>query len=156
MFFKVLNADGTSCNSGNAQWSLPVQNADGTWTPGDWMPAIEGELIPCENGYHLAEDAQVLEWLGPLLPLKNAVDLVMRLLRDSGHKSHHTASQGLFQLMLGGRGAHLLRLALDSGCTPEVSANKYAVNIRFLVPDRTQKPRPCDRDVDFDLIFCNL
>ena len=67
MLFKVLNTDGTSCNGGDAQWSLPVQKPDGTWTPGDWMPAIEGELVPCENGYHLAEDAQVLEWLGPLL-----------------------------------------------------------------------------------------
>jgi len=98
----------------------------------------------------------LMEWLGPLLPLNNAVEMVLRLLRDSGHQSRHTASQGLFQLMLGGRSAHLLRLALDEDCTPEVSANKYAVNIRFLVPDRTQKPRPCDRDVAFDLIFCNL
>lgn len=98
----------------------------------------------------------LMEWLGPLLPLKNAVDMVLRLLRDSGHQSRHIASLGLFQLMLGGRSAHLLRLALDSDCTPEVSANKYAVNIRFLIPDRAQKPRPCDRDVEFDLIFCNL
>ena len=136
----------------------------------EWLAGIKGRAgIPggtCSfdlPAYHfwLSQPAEnrgndLMEWLGPLLPLKNAVDLVLRLLRDSGHKSHHTASQGLFQLMLGGRGAHLLRLALDSGCTPEVSANKYAVNIRFLVPDRMQKPRPCDRDVDFDLIFCNL
>jgi hypothetical protein len=31
------------------------------------MPAIEGELVPCKNGYHGARDAQVLEWLGPEL-----------------------------------------------------------------------------------------
>lgn len=98
----------------------------------------------------------LMEWLGPLLPLKSAVDVVLRLLRDSGHRSRHSASQGLFQLMLGGRSAHLLRLCLDIACAPEVSANKYAVNIRFLIPDRAQKPRPCDRDIDFTLTFCNL
>lgn len=98
----------------------------------------------------------LMEWLGPLLPLNNAVDVVLRLLRDSGQRSRHSASQGLFQLMLGGRGAHLLRLSLDSACAPEVSANKYAVNIRFLIPDQSQKPRPCDRDIDFELTFCNL
>jgi cell division protein ZapD len=98
----------------------------------------------------------LMQWLTPLLPLKNGVDVVLRLLRDSGHHSRHTASQGLFQLMLGGRSAHLLRLSLNTDCAPEVSANKYAVNIRFLIPDRAQKPRPCDRDVDFELTFCNL
>ena len=98
----------------------------------------------------------LMEWLAPLLPLKTAVDVMLRLLRDSGHNSRHTASQGLFQLMLGGRSAHLLRLSLDVACAPEVSANKYAVNIRFLIPDRAQKPRPCDSDIDFGLTFCNL
>ncbi len=101
-------------------------------------------------------DRDLMEWLTPILPLKNAVDVVLRLLRDSGHRSRHTATQGLFQLMLGGRSAQLLRLMLDTDCAPEVSANKYAVNIRFLIPDRAQKPRSCDRDVDFELTFCNL
>ena len=65
--FKTLNAYGASCNGGNVQWNLPTQNADGSWTPGAWMTAIEGELLPCENGYHLAEDAQILDWLNERL-----------------------------------------------------------------------------------------
>ncbi len=100
--------------------------------------------------------ADLMQWLAPLLPLKGAGDIVLRILRDSGHVSQHTASQGLFQLMLGGRTAHLLRVAMDAPCAPEVSANKYALNIRFLSPDTIQKPRLCDRDVEFDLTFCNL
>lgn len=101
-------------------------------------------------------NADLMAWLAPLLPLKGAVDIVLRILRDSGHISNHTAIQGLFQLMLGGRTAHLLRVAMDAPCAPEVSANKYALNIRFLSPDTVQKPRLCDRDVDFELTFCNL
>lgn len=65
--YKALDASGQSCNGGNIQWSLPVQNADGAWIPGDWMPAIEGDLVACKNGYHLAEDKQVLEWLNARL-----------------------------------------------------------------------------------------
>jgi len=61
--YKTLDAHGCSFHGGNLQWSLPTRNADGTWTPGEWMPAIVGELVACENGYHLADDAQVLEWL---------------------------------------------------------------------------------------------
>jgi len=136
----------------------------------EWLAGIKGRAgipggtcsfdLPAYHSWLNLPEADrtndLMEWLGPLLPLKSAVDVVLRLLRDSGHRSRHTASQGLFQLMLGGRSAHLLRLSLDIACTPEVSANKYAVNIRFLIPDRAQKPRPCDRDVDFALTFCNL
>lgn len=101
-------------------------------------------------------NADLMGWLGPLLPLKTAVDVVLRILRDSGHVSQHTAVQGMFQLMLGGRTAHLLRVALDAPCAPEVSANKYALNIRLLSPDTAQKPRPCEQDVAFELTFCSL
>jgi cell division protein ZapD len=91
-----------------------------------------------------------------MMPIKNATDVVLRILRESGHLSSHTAIQGSFQLMLAGRTAHMLRVTMDADCAPEVSANKYAVNIRFLVPDTMQKPRLCDRDIEFDLMFCNL
>ena len=50
-----------------------------------------------------------------------------------------------------------VRLALDADCVPEISANKYALNIRFV--DRAAPIRargPCERDVDFELTFCNL
>ncbi|MEW5788049.1 MAG: cell division protein ZapD [Pseudomonadota bacterium] len=136
----------------------------------EWLLGIKGRAgIPggtCSFDlpvYHfwLSQDpdkraSDLMEWLTPMLPLKGAVDIVLRILRDSGHVSQHTAVQGLFQLMLGGRTAHLLRVAMDAPCAPEVSANKYALNIRFLMPDTVQKPRLCDRDVDFDLTFCNL
>lgn len=98
----------------------------------------------------------LLAWLSPMLSVKVAVGVVLRILREGGHVSTHTAVQGLFQLMLAGRSAQLLRIAISAPCAPEVSANKYAVNIRFLVPDTLQKPKLCDRDVEFDLTFCNL
>lgn len=67
MLFKVLGENGRSCNGGNYSWSLPTKNADGTWTPGEWAPVIEGDLVPCENGYHLCKGKQLLEWLGPTI-----------------------------------------------------------------------------------------
>jgi hypothetical protein len=65
--YKALDANGRSCNGGSSQWSLPTQNEDGTWTAGDWMPAVTGELVACKNGYHLGDDVQVLEWLNERL-----------------------------------------------------------------------------------------
>jgi hypothetical protein len=57
-YYKVLGKGGKSCNGGNAEWSLPK---DGK--PGDWMPEITEELIPCENGYHLCREKDLIEWL---------------------------------------------------------------------------------------------
>lgn len=67
-FYKVLDDQGRSCRGGDCVWSLPTKRDDGTWEPGEWMPAIEGELVPCDNGYHLTETIeQVLIWLGPTI-----------------------------------------------------------------------------------------
>jgi hypothetical protein len=60
--FKVLNEDGSCFHGGQGKWSLPQ---DGH--PGDWMPLIEGELVPCQHGYHLCRGDDLLEWLGPVI-----------------------------------------------------------------------------------------
>jgi hypothetical protein len=76
MLFKVLDENGRSCNGGNVQWSLPIMQADGSFLPGDWMPAVTGELVACKNGYHLREEVTeyVIEYAGPSsdgLPVKD-------------------------------------------------------------------------------------
>jgi cell division protein ZapD len=52
----------------------------------------------------------------------------------------------------------MLRIHLDQAvpCIPEVSANKYALNIRFVSANYTAKTAPYDQDVPFDLTFCSL
>lgn len=63
--YKVLAEDGEPYYGGVGTWSLPTKNDDGTWTPGEWMPVVEGELVPCENGYHLCRADDLVYWLGP-------------------------------------------------------------------------------------------
>lgn len=97
-------------------------------------------------------------WLEPLLPLRAGLNIVLRLLRDSGKVHHYTAHHGNFQQMQGGRMAQMLRIALDDKlpCIPEISANKYALNIRFVAASYTAKTTLFDQDVAFDLTFCSL
>jgi len=97
-------------------------------------------------------------WLAPMLPIRDGLEIVLRLLRDSGKSSHLLAPQGSFQQMQGGRVAQLLRVLLDDtlSCTPEVSANKYALNIRFISADYAAKAALFDQDVRFELIACSL
>jgi hypothetical protein len=67
VYYKVLCEDGNAYWGGTGQWHLPTQGEDGTWIPGKWMPAIEGALVPCENGYHLCRKSDLLDWLGPVI-----------------------------------------------------------------------------------------
>jgi cell division protein ZapD len=99
-------------------------------------------------------------WLAPFRPIHDAISIVLRLLRESGKTSAQVAAQGTFQQMMAGRAAQMLRihLAREYACVPEISANKYALNIRFmtLTGPGKERPRTSDSDVAFDLTFCNL
>jgi cell division protein ZapD len=97
-------------------------------------------------------------WLAPFLPLHAGLRIILRLLRDNGKVLHLTAHQGAFQQMQGGRIAQILRVTMsrELACIPEVSANKYAINIRFIAADYAAKSSLFEQDVPFDLTFCSL
>jgi cell division protein ZapD len=97
-------------------------------------------------------------WLAPFLPIRDGISIVLRLLRESGKCTTQTATQGVYQQMMAGRIAQMLRirLKLDYQCVPEISANKYALNIRFTTQESGQRPKVIESDVDFELTFCNL
>lgn len=98
------------------------------------------------------------QWLAPFLPIRDAITIVLRLLRESGKNSAQVAYQGVYQQMMAGRVAQMLRirLARDYHCVPEISANKYALNIRFMTQEGMQRPKVAETDVEFELTFCNL
>jgi cell division protein ZapD len=98
------------------------------------------------------------EWLAPLLPLQDGFSIVLHLLRNSGKTLRHTAHRGVYQQMGSGRVAHMLCLKVKENlpCVPEISANKYALNIRFVISGSRQKTRIYEDDVEFELTFCNL
>jgi cell division protein ZapD len=139
----------------------------------EWLMSVKQRAVmpggACEfdvPSYHYwlgqpaeTRQASIENWLVPLLPLYDAIRIILHILRGSGTATRYMAPQGAFQQMLGGaKPAQMLRVTLSdkATCFPEVSANKYAINIRFNSLDGTQKPRPCEADVTFDLTLCNL
>jgi cell division protein ZapD len=110
--------------------------------------------------HHAAERrrADLTEWLGPLLPIHAGLTIVLRVLRESGRTTPLIAFQGVYQQTPAEKPAQMLRLSLadELPCVPEISANKYALNVRFLLPEGVQKTRVYEHDVPFDLSFCNL
>ena len=137
----------------------------------DWLMAIKQRTsIPggaCEfdlPSYHhwLHRESELrhrdLEgWLSPLFPIRDATGIVLRLLRESGKPADVVAQGGSFQQMLGGRSAQMVRIRVPRALEyiPEISANKYMLNVRFvtLVDGRS---RPVESDVGFQLTFCAL
>lgn len=138
----------------------------------DWLSGIKSRTaIPggaCRfdlPGYHYwlnqptaRRKQDLLAWLEPMRAIGTGVSVVLDLLRESGSITHYVAQSGLFQLMLGGRVAQLLRVGVEDNlpCVPEVSANKYAVNVRFVAVGTCHKSRTYEQDVPFELVFCSL
>jgi cell division protein ZapD len=97
-------------------------------------------------------------WINPLYPLRDASTIVLRLLRESGKPSRIVAQQGIYQQMLGGRVVQMvgIRLPQDAQFIPEISANKYALNIRFAIFGDDARPHTSTASVEFELTLCNL
>jgi cell division protein ZapD len=110
--------------------------------------------------HHPAERrrADLESWLKPMLPIHAALSIVLRVLRESGRSASFIAFQGVYQQTPAEKPAQMLRLSLadELPCVPEISANKYALNVRFLLPEGVQRTRVFDQDVPFELAFCNL
>jgi len=96
--------------------------------------------------------------LTPLLPIRDGLAIILKLLRESGKMHHYIAKNGAFQQMQCGRVAQMLRVSLDKAlpCVPEISANKYMLNIRFIAADYVAKSALYNADVKFNLTFCSL
>jgi cell division protein ZapD len=138
----------------------------------EWLMAIKNRAsIPggvCEfdlPSYHfwLNRDDQLRRrdldnWVEPLVSIRQAIMIVLRLLRSSGRPETQIAVRGAYQMTLAGRNAQMIRLRLNRSdpYIPEISASKYALNIRFLGPEVNQRPRQVEADVNFEMTFCNL
>jgi cell division protein ZapD len=142
-------------------WLMSIKQRTGI--PGG---ACEFDLPSYHYWLHRPADERtgnLAAWTAPLFPLRDGTSIILRILRESGKPQPQRAPQGMFQQM-GGKTAQMLRvrLAAASPCVPEISANKYVLNIRFLAQNGAPgaggelKARTADWDVDFELTFCNL
>jgi cell division protein ZapD len=138
------------------EWLMSIKQR--TTIPGGMC---EFDLPSYHYWLHLAPEQQRRDletWLQPFVPLHDAAAIVMRLLRSSGRSSHQVAQQGIYQQVMTGRVVQMVRvrLAQTYACVPEISANKYALNIRFTTQEGMQRPRAAETDVEFELTFCSL
>jgi cell division protein ZapD len=138
------------------EWLMSIKQRTGI--PGG---ACEFDLPSYHYWLHRSDEARLadlLAWITPLYPIRDGSAIVLKLLREGGKPTRHVAQLGVFSQMLGGKTAQLVRIRLprDSQNIPEISANKYALNIRFTQFGDEPRPKMVESDVEFELTFCNL
>lgn len=139
----------------------------------DWVTAVrQRAMIPgglCEfdlPAYHrwLHNSAETRrdnlgKWLSPMMPVRAGLNIVLRLMRESCKSATQQAVNGVYQQMLeaSARPAQMIRIGVDEDfcCVPEISANKYMLNIRF-VRSQPGESKVCADSMPFELTFCTL
>jgi cell division protein ZapD len=101
--------------------------------------------------------ADLLNWSATLMPLAEAIAVLLRLVRDSGVSQRVIAPQGHYQQSLpAGRSYHLLRVRLggEDGLVPEISGHRLMVSIRLMRQEADGRLRPSPADTSFELTLC--
>jgi cell division protein ZapD len=138
----------------------------------EWLMSLRSRMIipggTCEfdlpsyyawrhrEALHRSQDLE--RWIAPLRPLRQALAIVLKLLRESSQTFQVVAASGSYQQMLSGKTYQMMQVRIDAtpGYVPEISANKYMLWVRFTLPDGEMRSKPAEADISFDLTLCNL
>lgn len=96
-------------------------------------------------------------WIATLLPLADALRVLLALLREAGSPHMVVAPGGQYQQSLqAGRSYTLLRVRVGDtqGLIPEISGHRLMVSIRLMRPDGEGRLRPSGEDASFELTLC--
>lgn len=137
----------------------------------DWLMSIRSRIsIPggtCEfdlPSYYAWQQhpperrrADLLGWMTTLMPLAEALQVLLGLLRESGAPQRVLAPGGHYQQSLQqGKVYQLMRVRIDGGdgIVPEISGHRLLISIRFMRTDADGRLRPTGADTTFELALC--
>lgn len=100
--------------------------------------------------------ADMQRWADPFGPMREAVILLLTLMRDTGTAQKMIAAQGQFQQSLAQGKFQLMRVAVDPSLNlvPEISGNRLMVWVRMMRPDAEGRLQPCNEDAPFEMALC--
>jgi cell division protein ZapD len=140
-------------------------------TANEWLMSIRSRInIPggtCEfdlPAYYawqqldaLRRRKDLLEWVGTLMPLAEALQVLLGLLRESGVPQQVVAVNGQFsQSLPAGRVYQLMRVRIDKALqlVPEISGHRLMMLVRLMRQEADGRLRPSDADSRFELTLC--
>lgn len=88
--------------------------------------------------------------------MREAVVLLLTLMRDTGTAQKMIATHGQFQQSLAQGKFQLMRVAVDPSLNlvPEISGNRLMVWVRMMRPDTEGRLQPCNEDAPFEMALC--
>lgn len=98
------------------------------------------------------------EWLSAFDVLRQAITIILGLIRESSVSKHAVAEQGFFQRSMDPNSpCQILRVTVPAEAEyfPEISGGKHRFTIRFLqLPDMAERAIPVQEDIEFLLCCC--
>ncbi len=102
---------------------------------------------------------QLLKWYDQYATVRNAIDIILKLIRQSTGFTPKEAHSGFYQHSLDKSVPHqLVRVSVDKSlnCYPEISGGKHRFTVRFMHFDITQRPQQIENDINFSLCCCAM
>jgi len=131
----------SSIAGGNCDFDLPAYH--------QWL------VLPAEN-----RAADIAEWMASYLPMRDAIRMILNLVRDGASTTKQLAENGFYQQSLDTNIPYqLIRVSLpvNHPCFAEISAGKHRFTIRFMqYLDKAQRPTQVEQDIAFHLSCCQL
>ncbi|MDP3820231.1 MAG: cell division protein ZapD [Burkholderiales bacterium] len=140
-------------------------------TSNDWLMSIRSRIsipggtcefdLPAYYAWQKLEPsrrrADLLQWVSSLMPLAEALQVLLGLLRDSGVPHKVVAPAGQYQQSLPqGRVYQLMRVRLTQSelLVPEISGHRLMVSVRLMRQDAEGRLKPSTDDTAFELTLC--
>jgi len=99
------------------------------------------------------------EWFASLEAVRQAVELVLKLIRNSAEPSEQVAEAGAYQQALDPNQPYqIIRIQLPANASyyPEVSGGRHRFTIRFLTLGENKRPKQVSEEIRFQVSCCNL
>lgn len=121
------------------------------------LPALQHWLLQPSA----SREEQIKIWLDDFIPLKQSIDFLLRLTRESSSQEKVIAEKGVYIKTVNSRSSsyQLLRIILpeNDNIYPRVSGDKFRFAIRFMQQKQmTEKASQTARDVEFILQTCGI
>ncbi len=104
--------------------------------------------------------ANLIEWMSEFDSIRDAVYMILSLIRDSATATAQVAEAGFYQQSLDTNIAYqLIRVIVpeEQTCFAEISAGKHRFTLRFMqLGDLAERAKQCEEDIHFHLACCVL
>ncbi len=140
-------------------------------TSNEWLMSIRSRIsipggtcefdLPAYYAWQQLDAARrrsdLMQWVSSLMPLAEALQVLLGLLRDSGAPHKVVAASGQYsQALPAGRVYSLMRVRLDKAMqlVPEISGHRLMVLVRLMRQETDGRLRPSSADTGFELTLC--